>query len=68
MNKRLITAGLLILCGFFIGYHAISTITGWQYRNQAAFGVASFVPYLELSIAGVLSLIGLWLLFKRQQL
>lgn len=68
MNKRRITAGLLILCGFFIGYHAVGIITGWQYRNQAAFGVASFVPYLELSIAVALLLIGLWLLFKRQQL
>jgi hypothetical protein len=68
MSKRLIIGGLLILCGFFIGYHAITIIIGWQYRNQAAFGVASFVPYLELSIAVVLSLIGLWLLFKRRQL
>ena len=66
MNKRLIIAGLLILCGFFIGYHAITIISGWQYRNQEAFGVASFVPYLELSVAVVMGLIGLWLLFKRQ--
>jgi hypothetical protein len=68
VSKRLIIAGLLILCGFFIGYHAVTIISGWQYRNQAAFGVASLVPYLELSVAVMLGLIGLWLLFKRRQL
>ena len=66
MSKRLLIASLLILCGFFIGYHAISIVSGWQYRNQAAFGVASFVPYLELLLAATLALLGLWLLFKRQ--
>ena len=66
MSKRLIMASLLILCGFFIGYHAIRIVSGWQYRNQAAFGVASFVPYVELLLAATLALLGLWLLFKRQ--
>jgi len=66
MSKRLIISSLLILCGFFIGYHAIGIVSGWQYRNQKAFGVASLVPYLELLLAATLGLLGLWLLFKRQ--
>ncbi len=66
MSKRIILASLLLLAGFFLGYHAIGTLTGWQYRNQEAFGVALFTPYLELALALALALSGLWLLFKRQ--
>ena len=66
MSRRIILASLLILVGFFIGYHAIGTLSGWQYRNQEAFGVASLAPYVEMALALALALVGLWLLFKRQ--
>jgi nitrate reductase gamma subunit len=66
MSKKVIIGSLSILSGFFLGYHAIGILTGWQSRNKQALGVTEFAPYFELLIGVVFAIIGLWLLFKRR--
>jgi hypothetical protein len=66
MSKRLIIGSLSILVGFFLAYHAIGILTGWQSRNKEALGVIEIAPYFELFIGVALGIMGLWLLFKRR--
>src|SRR5215216_4869481 len=65
MGKKVIIGSLLLLGGFFLGYHAYHGLTDWQYRNRAALGETNIVPYLEIVFTLFLAIAGLWLLFKK---
>jgi hypothetical protein len=66
MSKKIFIGSLCILGGFFLGYHAIGILTGWQARNQEALRATHITPYFELLAGLALAITGLWLLFKRR--
>jgi hypothetical protein len=65
MSKRVIIGSLLLLGGFFLGYHAYRSLNDWQYRNLAALGETNLLPYIEIVLTLLLGIAGLWLLFKK---
>lgn len=57
---------IIVVGGAWIIYHAVTILAGWQYQNKERLGVTDYAPYIELGFGVCISLIGIWVLSRRQ--